>query len=281
MIPSPFKLAICNEVFEGWNFRDACRAVKMAGYSGLEIAPFTLADDPTSISTQGRQQLRATMQDEELQFVGLHHLLKTPKGLHMTTPDDSKRAQTWDYLRRLVDLCADLGEGGIMVFGGAQQRSTEGGSSVRDAMQRFRDGLGALAPFAQARNVTLIAEPLSPELTDVLCSLEEAERVITAIKHPAVATMFDFHNAIAEKDTYEKLIRRYSPVIRHIHLNEYDGRHPGSGTADFKSVLRALRECRYSGWISVEVFDFQEDPQEIARESFRFLRAEEAMLPAQ
>ena len=37
------KFAICNELFEGWEFDRVCRFVKDAGYDGLEVAPFTLA----------------------------------------------------------------------------------------------------------------------------------------------------------------------------------------------------------------------------------------------
>ena len=37
------KFAICNELFEGWDFDRVCRFVKDAGYDGLEVAPFTLA----------------------------------------------------------------------------------------------------------------------------------------------------------------------------------------------------------------------------------------------
>jgi len=36
------KFAICNEMFEDWDFADVCKAARDAGYAGVEIAPFTL-----------------------------------------------------------------------------------------------------------------------------------------------------------------------------------------------------------------------------------------------
>lgn len=38
-----FRYAICNETFEGWDHGRICRFVADVGYTGLEIAPFTLA----------------------------------------------------------------------------------------------------------------------------------------------------------------------------------------------------------------------------------------------
>ncbi len=38
------KFALCNEVFENWTWANTVRAIADAGYDGVEIAPFTLAD---------------------------------------------------------------------------------------------------------------------------------------------------------------------------------------------------------------------------------------------
>ena len=46
------KLAICNELFEGWPFDRVCRFARSAGYSGLEVAPFTLATPITDAPRQ-------------------------------------------------------------------------------------------------------------------------------------------------------------------------------------------------------------------------------------
>src|SRR5437773_12357152 len=122
-----FRHSICNEAFEKWPFADACKAIRGIGYAGIEIAPFTLAERPSDISAAQRAEYRDIMRDADLTFVGLHWLMVSPKGLHVTTPDTGLRRRSWDHIRDLIDLCADLGPGGVMIFGSPKQRSTTGG----------------------------------------------------------------------------------------------------------------------------------------------------------
>jgi len=74
---APFRYAMCNEAFEGQPFRDVCRLLRRLGYSGIEIAPFTLAPDPSEVSAAQRAEYKRIMAGEGLDFVGLHWLLVT------------------------------------------------------------------------------------------------------------------------------------------------------------------------------------------------------------
>ena len=65
----------------------------------------------------------------------------SPKGLHVTTPDAELRARSWEHIRDLIDLCADLGPDGVMVFGSPKQRSTTGGLTREQATRNYIDGL--------------------------------------------------------------------------------------------------------------------------------------------
>ena len=52
------RYAICNETFEGWDNARICGTIAELGYTGLEMAPFTLApritdDDHGSSSIAG------------------------------------------------------------------------------------------------------------------------------------------------------------------------------------------------------------------------------------
>ena len=274
-----FQLAICNETFQGASLAEGCRLALETGYTGVEIAPWTLSEDPASIPAGKRAEYRQAIKDSGVGYVGLHSLLTAPRGeLHITTPDAAVREKSWDYFRRLVDLCADLGDGGLMILGSGKQRGVTGGATREEAMARLQDGLAALAPHAAERGVVIMPEPLAPHLCDVLNTMAEAVAIVEAIDNPGVRTMFDTHNAVAEALPHGDVIRKYAPYIEHVHLNELDGRHPGAGSYDFGAVLEALREIGYSGWLSVEVFHFEPSGEQIAREAAEYLRGLEAKL---
>ena len=92
------------------------------------------------------------------------------------------------------------------------------------------------------------------------------------IAHPSVQTMFDTHNAVAEELPHDQLIKQHASLIRHVHINEMDGRHPGTGSYDFSIPMQALRDIGYGGWLSLEVFKFEPSGEEIARISSQYLR---------
>jgi len=261
-------------VYKGWDFRQACQSIKKAGYSGIEIAPFTLADDPCTITPATRRETRAIMADEGLEFVGLHWLMVSPAGLHVTTPDHALRARSWRHIHDLIDLCADLGPNGVMIFGSPKQRTSTGGLTPAEATKNYVDGMRAAGHWAQQRGVTLLIEALPPADTDVVTSLDEAARWVAEIGCPAVQTMFDSHNAIAEAEPHAVLVERHYSVIRHVHVNELDGKHPGKGSYDFKPVLSVLAQRGYQGWISMEAFDFSFGSEVIANESIRHMEAQ-------
>ena len=269
-----YRQAICNEVFQDWDFAEAAKAIRIAGYTGIEIAPFTLAEDPWTVSQSRRKEIRDIISSEGLQFVGLHWLMVSPKGLHVTTPDDALRARSWQHIRNLIDLCADLGSNGILVFGSPLQRTSTGGSTVAVATRRFIDGIASVAGQAGERGVTLLIEALPVEQADVVTSLDEAARYVDEIGHPAVQTMFDVHNAVNETEPHEVLLERHFSKIRHVHVNELNGAHCGTADYDFKPVLAALERLEYKGWVSLEAFDFKPGGQTIAHDSLRFLESQ-------
>ncbi len=267
-----FRHAVCNEAFEKWDFAEACRAIKRLGYSGIEIAPFTLSEKPLDLSPARRRELKDIMADEGLDFVGLHWIMVSPKGLHVTTPDAELRAASWRHIRDLVDLCADLGPNGVMVFGSPKQRSATGGLTVSEATKNYVDGLAGVAPHAETRDVKILIEALPIEQSDVVTTLDEAVAIVRSVASPAIWTMFDTHNAINERESHADLVEKHFAYIRHVHVNEIDGRHPGTGDYDFVSVFQRLHKLNYGGWISMEAFDFTPGAEVLAKESIDYLK---------
>ena len=59
--------------------------------------------------------------------------------------------------------------------------------------------------------------------------------------------------------------------LKHVHVNDPNGRGPGFGNLQFTTLLKILSDADYQGYISVEVFDFAPDPQTIAGRSIGYL----------
>ena len=265
-------VAICSETFAGMSFAEACKAARRTGYDGIEIEPAHLDADPAALSQSRRREIRRMMDGEGLRCPGLHAFLKSPAGMHLTTADGAVRARSWEYFARLVDLAADLAEGPVMVLGSGRQREATAGTGPQDAVLRLTDGLQALAPTAGKRGVCILLEPLAPHLCNVVNTLAEAVAVVRAVDSPAIQTIFDTHNTAGESESVPVLLKRYLPFIRHVHLNEMDGRRPGAGDYPFGTVFDQLTQLRYKGWLSIEVFDFKPDGETVARLSRNYLR---------
>ena len=114
----------------------------------------------------------------------------------------------------------------------------------------------------------------------MVLTLDEAAGIVREIGSPAIRTMFDTHNAVDEVEPHAALVEKYFDLIRHVHVNEMDGGHPGTDTYDFRPVLDTLRRRDYWGWVSLEAFDFKPGAERIANDSLRYLEARIAELPS-
>src|SRR5213593_3218717 len=128
------RYAICNETFEGWDHARVCGAIAELGYTGLEMAPFTLAPRITDVPDWQRKSLRREAEKCGLQIIGLHWLLAKTEGLQLTSPDPAVREKTAAYLVELARCTRDLG-GDLMVFGSPAQRRIPAGTTRAQATE--------------------------------------------------------------------------------------------------------------------------------------------------
>ena len=265
------KYAICNETFGDWPRDKAFAFASECGYSGVEIAPFTLAAEANAVSPSLRQQIRSEAKAAGLDIIGLHWLLAKTEGYHLTSSDEQIRKRTSGYLIELANLCSDLG-GKIMVFGSPPQRNREAGMSLEQATENAVDVLDDVLPVCEDLGVTLAMEPLSPKETDFLTTASETAALIDRLDSPACRLHLDVKAMASEKSSAAELIRKYADYLVHFHANDPNLQGPGFGEEDFHPIFAALREIQYSGWVSVEVFDYEPGIERLVRESFSYMQ---------
>lgn len=294
------KFAICNETFQDRSFVEQCETAAALGYTGLEIAPFTIAprNDATRLDASYGEYLLETAQFHGLEILGLHWLLaKTEalnggRGFHLTSPDDELRSATLKYVKHLADLCYAM-EGTVMVWGSPQQRNVEANWSIDDAAHRAADLLRELADYCKPLGITIALEPLGHPETNFLTSARETAILLNLIDHPNCQLHLDVKAMSYELDqatpgsptppdvtpTREQidsymgdLVRHHHHRLAHFHANDPNLLGPGMGAVNHAPVAQALREIDYQGWVSVEVFKYEPSPNEIARESSKYLQ---------
>jgi sugar phosphate isomerase/epimerase len=265
------KFAICQEMFEDWDWERQCRFIAEVGYTGIELAPFTLAPRITDVPAETRQDMRKRAEDHGLQIIGLHWLLAKTEGLHLTTADANVRRETAKYLEHLAHACADLG-GDLMVFGSPAQRNLEHGMSRTEAYGNAADVFRFCAPVLEDRGVRLCMEPLTPKETNFVNTCAEAMELIEMINHPNFCLHQDVKAMLgAEQESIPALIQKYAPHVGHFHVNDTNLLGPGMGETDYLPIFTALQQSNYSGWVSVEVFDYSPGCEKIARDSMRYM----------
>ena len=265
------RYAICNETYGDWPFAAICEHAASCGYTGIEIAPFTLAASASAISSAVRDDLRRTMKATGLECVGLHWLLAKTEGFHVTHPDRAIRERTIAYLGDLARLCADLG-GRVLVFGSPKQRSLLPGVSLAQATDHLAEVFSRLVPVLEATGTVVALEPLSPVETDVLTTAAETCRLIERIGSPHVRLHLDVKAMASEPLSIPEIILSSARHLEHFHANDTNLQGPGFGDVDFVPIFSALKEVGYAGWVSVEVFDYAPGAERLARESIEYMR---------
>lgn len=266
------KFAICQELFVDWDWERQCRVSAELGYTGLEVAPFTLASTINDVSAERRRELRKIAENHGLRIIGLHWLLAKTEGLHLTTSDSAVRRKTAQYLIDLGEACADLG-GDLMVFGSPFQRNLEPGLSQEQAYSHAAEVFRAAMPQLAERGVRICMEPLTPKETDFVNTCADAVRLMDLVDHPLFVLHQDVKAMLgAETDSIPALIARHVDRLGHFHVNDSNLLGPGMGPTDYHPILKALVDSGYDGWVSLEVFDYSPGGEHIARESIEYLK---------
>lgn len=270
------KFAFCNEMFGDQPFEQVWPQVAELGYTGVEIAPFTLWKEDEEFDARAvpkfmRQKVAQVAKDSGLEVVGLHWLLAKTVGFYLTSPEAAVRNATADYLKSLVQLCADLG-GRVMVLGSPQQRNLLPGVGYNDAEQYAAEVLRAAMPVCADSGVTIALEPLGPAEGDFLLTAEAGIRLAQLVDSPHCKLHLDVKAMSSEKHSIPVVIEASKDWLVHFHANDPNLLGPGMGDVEFGEIFQALRDIEYDSWVSVEVFKYEPSPLEIARRSIEYMR---------
>lgn len=280
------KIAMCNEMFNNWSFVRQFQFIKECGYDGVELAPFSIANDLNYadppipdvrlINQKTRKEICRIANGEGLQVSGLHWLLaKTTDHYYLTSPDPEVQRKTADYFNELAYFCREIG-GSYMVVGSPQQRTVPKGISMSAAFDNAASVIRQILPVLEETNLILALEPLTAAETDFLLTGEDALFLIEKLGKPKnLGIHFDCKAMYgSERSPIPEVIRnpKFVPFMFTFHANDPNLRGPGFGDLLIGPIVEALQDIRFDGWIGVEPFDYTASIERLAKESILNLK---------
>jgi L-ribulose-5-phosphate 3-epimerase len=265
---------------------DAIELLAEEGYQSVAITLDAGALDPYDEPSNLRRQLnavRAALDRHGLARVvetGARYLLN-PRKKHDPTlmdPDPARRALRLDFLRRSVDLAADLGAECVSLWSG---RAADSGTDEVQ-MDRLVLALGPLLDHAEKAGMILAFEPEPGMFID---TLDQFARLDERLRHPLFQLTIDLgHVHCLNEGDIPTLLRQWGTRIRNIHIEDMrEGVHEhlmfGQGTMDFKSILGALSQIGYEYGVHVELSRHSHMGVEAVQAAMAFLRPMLAIAP--
>lgn len=273
------QFAFSTNAFKNFSLEYAIRSIAKTGYKGVEI----LCDIPHAYPPNfGDDRIKATKQllselDVQVSNLNAFTLYALGDVYHPSWigNDEWQRNERLQHTLNCIMLAKKIG---------ARNLSTEPGGPVGDQSgarksvleKRFLENIIAAEKLARSKGIKILIEP-EPGLL-----IENSTQFLNFIKDiPSefVGLNFDIGHFFCVREDPEKLIYKLSDYIGHFHIEDISANRvhehliPGRGAIDFRSVLRAIDGIGYDGFVTVELYPYQDDPVSAASEAFEYLNS--------
>ncbi len=267
--------AFSSNGFRKYSLLETIRILAELGYDGIEIMADTPHAFPLHTTPAHVAEIKRALDERGLAVANVNAFMHHAGGdtYHPTwiEEDPAERARRVDYTLRAIDLAADLGAVTISTEPGGPLD----GMDAQDCMDRFLAGLEAVAPRARERGVRVLIEPepgllieKSGQFLDIYRNLDSA----------VFGLNFDIGHFFCVGEDPVALVSALREATHHFHLEDIAGdrcHHHlmlGEGAVPIAETLEVIAASDYNGFVTVELYTYEDAPVEAARAAIQYLR---------
>ena len=271
-VPSS-RLAFSTNAYMRFSVEEALSRLAGIGYSGVELMADVPHAWPAGLLPERKRSIRETLDRLGLAISNINAFMMNavadPRQPYWhpswIEPDPNYRRIRVEHTKRALSLAKELGAPNITTEPGGPLAP---GQSFEQGLDEFVRELRPVVEHAEREGVTLLVEP-EPGLL-----IEKTEQYLAfaeRLSSPMLGLNFDIGHQYCVGEDPAASVRKLAKHIRHVHLEDIAATRvhhhliPGSGAIDFTSVLAALRAIDYSGWVTIELYPYVEDPDLAAR----------------
>jgi len=263
------KLSVSNIAWKDCNFFEYAKLIKEYGCDGVEIAPSCIWKEPSKASKKEIFEFCKNVKKIGLEVVGLHSLLFTRPDLQLFK-DKNSRTETIQYIFKLIDICSYL-EGKQIIFGSPNNRRLNG-NTYKYCKDQAKNIFYEISEYSKKKNVYFCIEPLGPEETDFINSINEGGELVSKVNHTHFKLHLDTKAIFSTKEDVEKIAKKYKNIIQHVHVGDLKLQEPGKINKNHNKIGAALRNINYKKYISIEMRKNDNDTKGSILRSINYVR---------
>ncbi len=188
-------------------------------------------------STAERAEIKAKCEDEGIEIAGLS------SGCKYDALDADELAANIERTKQHLDLCAELGAGGVKVFG--NNLHEDEGVSREDTIKQISESLAECADYAKALEVKVRFEMHGDFRTPEVCN-----QLLEPADSEGICLIYNCNPDDVADGSVEASYRAVANRVGHVHLHDLaDPEWP------YLELVELLTADGYQGWCTAELQD--------------------------
>jgi len=247
------------------DFAERLAKASVMGYDGVEL--MVARPDELDAAALREQVARAGLEIAAIASGAVYMM----DGLTLLAADADVAARAAARMDGLIAFAAAVGAP-IVTIGGFRGRLASAGGGEQ-ARERLVQALRVAAIHAAERNVRLALEPLNRYESDIINTAAECLALCQEVDRTHLGLLLDTYHVNIEEASVSGAFRLGLEAGRlwHVHLGDNNRLAPGQGHMDFATIVTALHEGGYSGYLSAELLPLP-DPDAAAAATIRHMR---------
>ncbi|MDR3555774.1 MAG: sugar phosphate isomerase/epimerase [Syntrophobacteraceae bacterium] len=269
------KLAFSSNAFVRYSLLETIRLLAETGYRGIEIMADVPHAYPPDLGASELKELRSTLDRCRMEISNLSSFMLRAIGdiYHPSwiEADPALRSKRIEHTINSIELAHELGAKTISTGPGGPLDGME----PERALGLFKDGLRQIESLAAKRKVRVLIEP-EPEL--MIENSSQFKEFCRELDPRIFGLNFDIGHFFCVGEDPAQQIIELKDYIGHFHLEDI-GRSRvhhhillGDGALDFQGIFDAMEKIGYDGFVTVELYTYEDRPVEAARHAIDFLR---------
>lgn len=272
-------LSFSSNAFKKFSLDVAIREIAKIGYKGVEILCDIPHAYPPEFSKEQAKKIKNLISDLNIGISNLNAFTLYAIGdvYHPSWIEN-------DYKLREIRIKHTIDCIYLAKTLGAKNLSTEPGGPINIKKNKiesnillkiFADGLRKVKSIAEENDVKILVEP-EPSL--LIENSQQFLQLMKIICSDYIKLNFDIGHFYCVKEDPSTTILKLIDYIEHFHLSDIaDNRvhyHliPGIGSIDFEQVFDTIKKIGYKGFVTVELYPYQDNPIYVAKQAYNYLK---------